>query len=767
MPIDGSRDLRHAVARDVGRCLGRWLHVDIDIQVDQTDPSILCATWPGGSARLPLTPHVWSVEAWRPVTAGILGTLTPDGSANADSSDVARRLLEPTTPTLVVIDATLGDAIARNPHTARSHEEAALLAGVFAYREAAQAWTDTRDGLCRATAHLAVARAMGGGNGHAGRVAEALIETLAGRELAAESLVAGWPLDDPIFAAWGRAIHLRATANWVDLKPAADATLVERYAYARALADRRNAQAVLLWVAESKQPNSVDWGRIASSSHQVSVEAGHVCALGGLAEEAAEQHEVLGQVLGHPPQDGDLARLCGQQESDAEPHRVLSPPIWARYLARHLLGRLYAAHSFAADVWVEPSAAAEVRDYAGRVAVGLPMLPVLRCLWKQDSERIAMAHVTAKVIVENPGMLPPNAFRFAMDALREQGAQPAFPADRWLSGGVSIPGTTWGAEGFTWLQRCLGANILPAVQDGLALAPHHVSLAAWAVHILGEGGRIGEAKPIIERMQGMDARVILTALQFATGDERLVMLRQRANLNPNSWSDLGKALVEANRPVEAAEAYEQAYRLGEDRVAVANQMAWWVGWLLDHGQHDQAHDVAAHGRDVFSFSGLQTWMTFCERTGDFDAAERAAEDILGRYQDDAPLLGLLTRMGPTRPASRAKIDAIVAQRFPRGLVPWNEPPPAEGPTVGVRIATTSAELRRWQLSKGDIIVAVDGTRCDTEQQFLLLRAMGTGPMRLVVWRGSAYQSMSADPPRRRFGVDLADYSTGAPGSSPP
>ncbi len=57
-----------------------------------------------------------------------------------------------------------------------------------------------------------------------------------------------------------------------------------------------------------------------------------------------------------------------------------------------------------------------------------------------------------------------------------------------------------------------------------------------------------------------------------------------------------------------------------------------------------------------------------------------------------------------------------------------------------------------------IIVALDGYRTDTFEQYTMVRSMKTEPlMRLVVWDGQKYSELNPEVDGRRFGVDMGDY----------
>jgi S1-C subfamily serine protease len=62
------------------------------------------------------------------------------------------------------------------------------------------------------------------------------------------------------------------------------------------------------------------------------------------------------------------------------------------------------------------------------------------------------------------------------------------------------------------------------------------------------------------------------------------------------------------------------------------------------------------------------------------------------------------------------------------------------------------------LKQGDVIVAINGVRVHTFEQYGNIReSLDTPDLDLIVWQGNAYHEIKASPPNHRFGVDFGDY----------
>jgi hypothetical protein len=80
------------------------------------------------------------------------------------------------------------------------------------------------------------------------------------------------------------------------------------------------------------------------------------------------------------------------------------------------------------------------------------------------------------------------------------------------------------------------------------------------------------------------------------------------------------------------------------------------------------------------------------------------------------------------------------------------------PTDGVPIKQQNETLTTAGLRSGDVIVGLDGTRTRTFAQYAYVRESLSAPvLDLIVWQGSSYHEVRANPPNHQFGVDFGDY----------
>jgi hypothetical protein len=62
------------------------------------------------------------------------------------------------------------------------------------------------------------------------------------------------------------------------------------------------------------------------------------------------------------------------------------------------------------------------------------------------------------------------------------------------------------------------------------------------------------------------------------------------------------------------------------------------------------------------------------------------------------------------------------------------------------------------MKKGDIIVALDGTRVYDMTQYQYVRELtNASVMNLIVWTGAKFEEKNANPPKHRFGLQFTHF----------
>jgi tetratricopeptide (TPR) repeat protein len=300
------------------------------------------------------------------------------------------------------------------------------------------------------------------------------------------------------------------------------------------------------------------------------------------------------------------------------------------------------------------------------------------------------------------------------------------------------------------------AKIYPPVADLRALAPDSFEIFA---HNRPLADLFANSRPwwdydlaAIYRIERYKA-----LLDDATLNE---LLRKHAALEPDAYFQLGQELRAEGKSDEAAEADRKGFDEGYDEVGKANLVGPLVNYYFDHGRRDEALQLAKTAAATFSEMGLMTYCNLLEKMGRLSEAADCAQAIYSRYKDHA----MLDRLFAAHPDTFADQNVqLVANRFPQGLAKADFASFQGPPQTGCRIVDDNELLEQAGLQPGDIIVAMDGYRVESEPQYRYLRDRSRDPhMDLIIWRGSRYLIAHVSAPDRRFLVRIETYPSPPP-----
>ena len=183
-----------------------------------------------------------------------------------------------------------------------------------------------------------------------------------------------------------------------------------------------------------------------------------------------------------------------------------------------------------------------------------------------------------------------------------------------------------------------------------------------------------------------------------------------------------------------------------------------MSYLEDHGKADQALSIAQMAAEVYSFSGLEVMATLMERRGKLKEAENYFEKIEERYENKEPLVAFYVRQRAADPEYEKHAAAGQRTIFPDGMKKATLADFQEPPKVGTILNGNNRYVAAAKLKAGDVVVALDGYRTDTQVQYQYIRGLSSQdePLKLIVWDGIRYRETTANPPKRRFNIDLND-----------
>jgi tetratricopeptide (TPR) repeat protein len=234
-----------------------------------------------------------------------------------------------------------------------------------------------------------------------------------------------------------------------------------------------------------------------------------------------------------------------------------------------------------------------------------------------------------------------------------------------------------------------------------------------------------------------------------------------ARHDPVYYYILADYLVGLNRQADAIPYIEKAMAQCQDRVWMASEASLMIKYYLKNGQTARAARVADEAGNVYSADGLEAKAQFLEAMGKYAEALDYYKKLEERYQRFDQLVSFCKRYKTT--TGRTDYDEIAARRtrsvFPEGMEQVSLKNFGNAPKDGMFVDGENAATARAGLHRGDVIVALNGIRVHSKDQYVFVRGLGDEPqLNLIVWQGKQYREIKATPPKRTFGVNLPTYA---------
>jgi hypothetical protein len=715
-------------------------------------------------------PHIWSPDAYEGMARGLLAKLELKARplAGATDREALHELLNLQARVIQTqnerVSARLEGGGMLDPAV---HEEAALLVGSLALREAAGYFWDVRQLLCRMAAHLAIARALRGPSPHGpdGMIAAVILRIEAGLTTEAlnkldelEAQAAG----SEDMSSWLRALRLLVTRDWRTLPDPWTRTLLERLAYFRAVRETLDLAAAVDFHRKSDDQPIPDWGRVAFQG-SLGTEVG-VFAGGGIDLEIAEAQDLWARIHGRPLGASSLVQELNRPATrcvTSDRPRVIGWGTWAASLQRHICHRVLELDTYLRTVLgMQAEAHGAIADLDGRFS-DLALYPYAQAIrWHHggiELETLADGLNTGiRTAVRQPELLTAPVWAHSRLAAQYGVVRQGMPnLQPWFA--MPVPsGTAYNANRrLTGLQPKGGVALLQTLRER---DPWQHGLAQLAIQARGGKATVDEIRREFGAASDYDLWV-LDRMVEASGPrspERERLLEDECRLLADRCIDLAEQRVALARDAEAAEALQRAFDAAYSRVAVANSSTLLVRHYHERGDAEQATRVAEDAAGTGAAGGLETMALLHEWRGELAQAEELFTQIERRYGSADELLGHYHRMAAAGGGEyESRLNRLLPKTFPGGLEAFDAGNLPPTPRDGVRI-TSRAE--RWGLGPGDIIVGLDGWRVHNPQQYFAVRSFDDRPeLRLHIWQRGRYVETRARCLNRLLGVDLSGY----------
>ena len=729
---------------------------------------------------LTLADHLWAPAGYEPLAAGLIRDLGLKPAPPAAEPRVLAVLLDPRSSVLERESRRVSRGLAESMLQPVLHEEAGLILGTLALREASGRFSDTRHTLCRMSAHLAVARALRqGAPSELADYGEALLLTLVNRQKDALERVAllEKAAAAPERAAWLRVLRMRNTGDWRILRQPARSSLLERLEHLRALQGGVGGSQAMNFLDSFKAEPMGDWARLALQA-RTNNEQGNIFIRSvtgsDLADAAATWKAFHGTVL--PPEQLVEAlntvpeRLMVSGEDKTAQPRVIGWGSWARYFQRNLCFDAQAVVGFIDATGLAGEGILPRREELDRRFSVLALWPRVALEWEgvmapySPAQRgtVAQASLEAKrqqclraeeLIRRTPELVPPEPLWVMHEACAFMGqtksSTPSVVA-RWLD--LPAPAGTALTNGDT---RIAWFDLGPERPRVLAELHGRAPFDHQLIQVIERDPPL--TFEALAALYGPLAEYNLRAMErLASGQPDAASARalytRMAALEPDRNLDLGDYLVDLGEEAAAARAYEEAAKRARNRMAVAGGMMWLVGYHLENGRAERAHALAESAAAVGSREGIATMGYLMERLGRYDQAV----EWYRRSGDPLALASFFVRylrkVGDQRFGGEA--TAAMAELFPRGFEKvtldqlTGPPDPASVMVTGLYARST-----RFGLRKGDLVVALNGYRARGHEQYQCLWTLDDSPEAVViVWRDGRYVEVKGRMNDARYGL---------------
>ena len=719
---------------------------------------------------------IWSPEVYQDVAARLAQTVGLSAGNSDRKADTAllAKLTDGTPETIERENQRLSAVLENDFGNPEWHEQAAVLLGTFLLRDHSGKFFEIRMPLSRLTAHLTMARFLrgAGAGGVNGKMAEAMMLTLAGDEAPALERLNAIGTNDAAAAPMVRALWTRNTGDYRLLDKLDGLSRTESVEWFSARASYvATAQA---WPKlNDSQKQTIDFVR-AANEEGYSVEIGHqllgvsiplemqeISSVYELSHQEKLTRQQLAKAL------NELPEHCFVQSGREVHVRIIGWGQWAAFLQRHLCHAIQQNFYFMNTQWGVPDDAGEFAGKCEQTFGGLRLYPLVR---RFNCTNVESYHQSVddgfKVTVATPQLVPAECWNYL--CYKVSFAPPYNPnpnphVNEWHSHNPP-PGTVYDLyPRLNHPSLISRPDVVARFEQLHAIAPYDCRIINFLLnHKFKDQPSYDQATNLFQAVlpYSLNAMRTVAGTVYDRPQQYQKLMLQAAALDPVCYYGLGDYEINRQEEDQGAQYIDQGCAADLDSVRVASYALWRMRYYLKKGQTDKARQIADDAGEVYSHRGLEAKGVFLENTTNYDDAFEWFAKIEERYDDSKPLLAFCERYknltGNTR--FEPEVKKRLKKLFPRGIEKIAFVDFHNAPADGVSVRQQNALLTAAGLRTGDVIVALNGTRTRTFAQYMYVRDSLAGPeMDLIVWQGSAYHEMKASPPSHKFGVDFADY----------
>lgn len=754
----------------------------LEAEKNSYDISIVLPSQESGfEVRIEIVPgnnHIWSPSVYTEVAQQVLAVLDLAVPAPQKENDlnILHILQDVSLEILENENIRISKILVENMLDVHAHEEAAVLLGMLALREYAGIYTDVRTFLNSITAHLAVARALDPDiqDKTLYRYADVVTSILVHHQQEALEKLNRMNADlkgNRVHKVWHDALKTRITSDWRILKDEELLTPFEGIELFRAMSIALSSNLAIEWY-KTNQTIKIPFAEAAriASYHGCSVSNGHTLTKNGVSNEFYEMSKVithfdLGKYEELVKYLNRIDTRCVKTTADgSSPVKVIRDGLWAGYFQRTLICRASLEYGFYLRRWAVKERAKKFRADVLKTFKGLYLLPIFerRYAENQGVENAAVEKMIAWSC-EHPELFNVSDWSW----IKASSANRVYPDvyknfTQWFEHWIPL-GTAYNLyDRYHW-----GSGV---IKEKTQFFKNHYTQSPYDYNLIQEGLEILEHENKFSSDQVHQFYGSLTDYHLSTmldvadrfknhnSQKYVETLSRICEFNPDYYFTLGGYFADQNLDDQAAQAYQKGMDRSLNRVWAANSCDWLVNYYYDKGEELRAYTIAQEAAEAYSHNGLLTMAKLLEKMKRFEEAEDyfsrmdkrydSPGDLLRFYQDHADINGY-----------DKKYTERMKKIFPKGTKSVEVSDYSGRPEKGVLIESSSTALRKHNLSRGDVIVAIEGTHVENLSQFYAVRDQSDDPnVEFIVWSDNRYKHVKAHLEGRRFGVSIGDYT---------
>lgn len=734
-----------------------------------------------GQYQFTIDNYLWAPQNYQPLASQLLKQLSLTPAAVSEiPKDFLAKLADGDIKVMMLESIRVSDALTKQPLDASLHEQAAMLVAKLNVEECASAFTEDRPQFARGCAHLSIARALNGGKlSPVGEMAEVALELMTARDGMVEGRLEKMSKSsqDREYLSWVRALQIRAT-NDLRIFNEKDHTALEAGQYVMRMSKERHGEASLEYVMQHVSDPQMYFFRVLGVCVE-SVSAGHEILtkiVGMELNSFLEDYNTFNNKSASSPfeisDELNLNPTRALQQADGQKPclKSISWSDMAAFHRRHLLAALSSEQYFYDHMLGSHDLAKAQEERTKKQFWHLTVLPLLQVEYDYKDRLPALKAVLAGCY-ELEEKCPEQVSSLCWSKIKSVANAQA--PDTVLRKGSDWfnPAVPRGTAFYYYARREFGGikDDLETISRIRSYCPYHYEINVdWARKKYGDYPTAAQWAEAFGKMKEYNTEA-QRLVAFGSVDEKDAFVKQKlalAEKDPHNYFELANYMATRGQPEQAKVYYEKALDKNDDSIMNANHSEWLVFYYLKKGDKAKAKALAQSAYGVYSERGLDTMAKFYERTGDLKNAHKVFEEIAERYESKRQLNAFYLRNADKDPEWKAKGEAMSKEVYPDGLKKVSLTDFKEEPKTGMKVKWGDPYLRDHPITKGVIIVALNGYPVANMKQYWLVKEVTPdGKLKSIYWDPNTKSYKEAEKQTVQdnlMGVSIEEYKPGQP-----